>query len=146
MDGSSRPLDMAYFRDMPQSVRLSIAMLATIAFSGAALSDPEQNADDLIGSWDVALYFSPEAPPSATVLEIATATPDGALTGSFYQTPFEIGRYTEQDGRLIIAVMTSDESGPYATSGRLTSPGTIEGQTLSTGRDFLMSWTATKRD
>ena len=131
---------------MPQTARLSIATLASFAFSDAALSDPELSAQDLIGAWDVALYVSPDARRSATVLEIETATPVGVLTGSFYQTPFETGRYTARDRTLIIAVMTADGSGPYATSGRLTSTNTIEGQTLSIGRDFLMSWTATKRD
>ena len=103
------------------------------------------SADDLIGTWDVALYFSVDSPPSATVMEIGSAGADGTLTGSFYASAFEVGRYTVREGAVVISVITSDGSGPYATSGRLVAPGQVEGQTLSTGRGFLMAWTATKR-
>ncbi|MEP4052250.1 MAG: hypothetical protein ABJN22_08395 [Litorimonas sp.] len=99
----------------------------------------------LIGTWDVALYFSPDNPPSATVMEISAASTDGALKGSFYQSPFELGRYVIKDGEVIISVVTSDGSGRYQTSGRLLPSGEFKGQTHSIGRDFLMPWTATRR-
>lgn len=67
------------------------------------------------------------------------------MGGTFYASPFESGRVTERDGAVVISVITSDGSGPYATSGRLITPDQIDGQTLSTGRDFLMTWSATKR-
>lgn len=103
-------------------------------------------AEDLIGTWDVALYFSPDSPPSATVMEISAVNTNGTLTGTFYQSAFETGRYTTRDGEVIISVVTSDGSAPYATSGRLSTDGAIEGQTLSLGRDFLMAWSATKAE
>lgn len=99
----------------------------------------------LIGTWDVALYFSPDNPPSATVMEINAASADGALEGSFYQSPFELGRYVIKDGEIIISVVTSDGSGRYQTSGRLLASGEFKGQTHSIGRDFLMPWTATRK-
>jgi len=98
----------------------------------------------LLGSWDVALYYDPEAPPSATVMEITAVEADGALSGTFYQSEFESGRYVVKDGVVIISVITSDGSGPYATSGRLYPDGRFEGQTLSTGRNFLMPGTASR--
>jgi len=103
-------------------------------------------SNELIGNWDVALYFDPNSPPSATELVITSVKDDGSLEGSFYQSSFEIGRFTQKDGALIISVVTSDGSGPYSTSGRLYADGRFEGQTLSTGRGFLMPWTATRRD
>ena len=100
--------------------------------------------EDLVGTWRVALYFSPNDPPSETVMEITDVTEAGTLLGSFYQSAFESARATRRDGAIIIAATTSDGSGPYTTSGRLVAPDRIEGQTLSVGRDFLMAWTATK--
>jgi len=107
--------------------------------------DPQaMNATRLMGNWDVSLYFDPDSPPSTTTMEITQVNADGTLAGRFYQSPFEMGRYTQKDGEIILTVVTSDGSGPYATSGRLQSDGSIKGQTLSTGREFLMPWTAQK--
>jgi hypothetical protein len=100
---------------------------------------------DLSGTWDVALYFSADAPPSATVM-VLTPAADGSLAGSFYGTSFDVGRVAERRGAVAFTATTADNSGPYLHSGRLTGEGRIEGQTLSVGRDFLMIWTATRRE
>ena len=100
--------------------------------------------DDLVGTWRVALFFSPNAAPSETVMEITDVSDAGLLTGSFYQSAFEAGRATKRDGTIVIAMTTRDGSGLYGTSGRLVAPDRIEGQTLSVGRDFLMAWSAEK--
>ncbi len=117
---------------------IALFALLTLQSSPAAEPDP----DVLIGSWDVALYFSADAPPSATVMEITAVNADGTLEGSFYQSAFETGRFRRDGESWIISVITSDTSGIYATSGRLGPDGMIEGQTLSVGRGFLMAWTA----
>jgi len=95
----------------------------------------------LIGSWDVSLFYDVSAPPSSTTMEISSVK-DGNLVGTFYNTPFEMGRYVIKGDEVIISLITSDGTGAYYTSGRLSSKGSFEGQTLSTGRDFLMPWTA----
>jgi len=101
-------------------------------------------SESLVGTWDVALYFSPNDPPSSTVMEISGVQDNGVIEGSFYQSPFELGRFTQQGDELIISVITSDGSGKYFTSGRLSPSGAFIGQTHSEGRDFLMPWTAQK--
>lgn len=131
---------------IPMKPLLAAAALTAISACAAAPIDAPAPAapGDLVGTWDVALFFSADAPPSSTVMEITEAG-DGALTGSFYQSAFEQARYRVQGDTIIISVITSDGSGPYATSGRLTGDGIMDGQTLSTGRDFLMAWRAEKR-
>jgi len=109
-----------------------------------ALAEPEVS-DRLMGTWDVALYFSPGSPPSATVMEITAVRSDGTLEGNFYQSAFELARYVVREDQLIISVVTSDGSGRYQTSGRLSPSGEFRGQTHSIGRDFLMPWTAERR-
>ncbi|MCR9129549.1 MAG: hypothetical protein NXI12_08510 [Alphaproteobacteria bacterium] len=99
----------------------------------------------LAGTWDVALYFSADAPPSATVMVLAPGD-GGVLAGRFYGSPFGAARFAERNGVVAFTAMTEDGSGPYFHSGRLTEPGRIEGQTLSMGRDFLMLWTAERRE
>lgn len=104
------------------------------------------SASDLLGTWDVALYFSPTAPPSSTVMEVTAVNEDGTFEGTFYGTTFDIARHTSRDGNVAFTVITTDNSGYYATSGRLSEPDLIEGQTLATGRDFIMMWSAKRRD
>jgi hypothetical protein len=98
----------------------------------------------LSGTWDVALYFSADAPPSATVMVLEPGE-DGTLSGRFYGSPFGAARFAERDNVVAFTATTEDGSGPYLHSGRLTDDGRIEGQTLSVGRDFLMLWTAERR-
>ncbi len=99
---------------------------------------------DVAGTWDVSLFFSAEAPPSATVM-VLDPQADGTLQGSFYGTPFDLGRISERQGAVAFIATTQDNSGDYITTGRLTPDGRIEGQTLSVGRDFLMLWSAERR-
>lgn len=100
---------------------------------------------DAAGTWDVSLFFSAEAPPSSTVMVLEPQA-DGRLAGSFYGSPFEMGRIAERYDAIAFIATTSDSSGQYITTGRLTEGGGIEGQTLSVGRDFLMLWRAERRD
>lgn len=119
-----------------------LALLAALFLQTA---QPSVTPSDLEGVWDVALDYDPGAPPSATVMEITTAGEDGSLEGSFYGTVFETARFVARDGFVAFTFVTSDNSGPYLHSGRLFPDGHIVGQTLSTGRDFLMPWTAQRQ-
>ncbi|MEO0871068.1 MAG: hypothetical protein AAFY19_03780 [Pseudomonadota bacterium] len=111
----------------------------------SASVEPNIAPADLVGVWDVALYFSPSAPPSSTVMEIKAVNADGTIEGSFYSTEFEKARYTQRNGEIAFAMITRDGSGLYATSGRLQPDGSVKGQTFATGRDFVMIWTAERR-
>lgn len=137
--------DFSFFRCLAFGTLLIVTACATPPPPTSPAVDTPRTAQDLLGTWDVALYFSPDSPPSATVMEIEAVNPDGTLGGTFYSSAFELGRFTKRGEAIVISVITSDGSGPYATSGRLVAPNQIEGQTLSSGRDFLMTWSATKR-
>ena len=52
-----------------------------------ALLAATPQTEDLAGTWDVSLYFSENAAPSATVMVIDRVE-DDALTGTFYNSPF----------------------------------------------------------
>ncbi|MEL6686607.1 MAG: hypothetical protein AAFP97_03190 [Pseudomonadota bacterium] len=98
----------------------------------------------LLGTWDVSLYFSPDAPPSKTQMVVTAVGEDSTLAGTFYDSPFLNGRYTTFDDEIRFTVVTTDRTGPYLTSGVLGADGTMAGQTLATGREFLMAWSAEK--
>ncbi|MEM6946461.1 MAG: hypothetical protein AAF486_00050 [Pseudomonadota bacterium] len=107
--------------------------------AGPAAAAPA-NAQDLLGTWDVSLFFSPDAPPSKTVMVI-TAVDGGVVSGSFYGSPFQASRAIVRGGVVQFTAVTEDGSGPCATQGRL-EDGAIEGTTFAIGRDFLMAWEA----
>ena len=111
----------------------------------AVLALPPRAPAELVGTWDVALYYSETAEPSSTVMVI-DAEADGVLTGSFYGSAFGEARARVFQGEVIFTATTQDGSGAYLHSGRLASNGDMTGQTLSVGRDFLMGWTATRRE
>ena len=67
---------------------------------------------------------------------------DGAVSGMFYRGPIEQGLASDNKGAQCFAFTTTDPSGPYHTSGCLSGPSRIEGQTWSEGRHFLMHWVA----
>lgn len=118
-----------------------VAIISWLGLCAAHAEDGAAKPSDLIGSWDVQLFFSENAPPSSTRM-IVTEVEDGDLAGTFYASPFLEGRVSLFENQVIFTVVTEDRSGSYYTSGRL-EDGVIEGQTLSAGRDFLMAWRAT---
>ena len=105
-----------------------------------AEDQPEAVVEDLIGTWDVSLFFSEDAPPSSTEI-VVTGVEDGKLTGTFYGSPFLEGRAIVFDDEVLFTVVTADGSGEYLTSGEL-DDNKIEGHVLSVGRDFLMAFEA----
>ncbi|MEO1027965.1 MAG: hypothetical protein AAFX02_02795 [Pseudomonadota bacterium] len=117
-----------------------IATFVSLTISGSALADESVKAEDLLGRWNVDLYYSPSAPPSKTEMIITQAV-EGKLEGTFYGTSFDASGYTVFENEVLFTVATGDNSGPYYTSGRLKGD-CIDGQTLSVGRGFLMAWKA----
>ena len=130
-------------------VVLLAALLGALPFTSCAAPKiapteiPAATMEDFVGTWDVSLYFDPTQPPSSTVMEIRSVEA-GTPAGTFYGTDFSEARATQFEGEVIFSLVTSDGTGPYLTSGRLRG-GTITGQTYSTGRGFLMPWSAVRR-
>jgi len=131
-------------------MKLAPALIAPFALLAACATVPaaeelegteiEASAEDLIGKWDVSLFFSPGEAPSKTVM-VVEAVDDGALSGTFYGSPFLVGRAIVHDDEVVFTAVTEDNSGRYIHSGEL-EDGEIEGTTFSVGRDFLMAWEA----
>ena len=100
------------------------------------------SASDLMGVWKVDLRPTPDAEPY--VQEFTVESVDGdSITGTFYGTPIQEGRFNVDWGALRFAFVTADGSGPYHHSGLL-SNGRLIGMTHSLGRDFLAYWTAVR--
>ncbi len=120
-------------------------LFASLVLLGAAMpaSLVTPALHKLDGPWIVDLRPSVDAPahPMPMALTIAES---GVVTGTFYSGPIDTGRASDNKGRRCFAFTTADRSGPYHTSGCLTAPDTIEGQTWSEGRNFLLTWTATR--
>ncbi len=127
------------------------AALAVLMLAGCATPMTQTaralEPGSLVGQWDVTMYYSETDPPSSTELVITEAA-DGKLAGSFYQSDFMVANYSVRNGVLAFGATTTDGQAPYAHSGRLKREGgedVIEGQTLSSGRNFLMMWTARRK-
>ncbi|NNU17254.1 hypothetical protein HK107_13060 [Parvularcula sp. ZS-1/3] len=101
----------------------------------------------IAGTYKVCMFYNTEAPPSETVLVLEEPQAEGQeLVGSFYGSPFLIGKVTANDGTPAFVSVTKDGTGEYYHSGRWRDDGVIEGQTLSRGRDFLIPWYASRSD
>lgn len=87
---------------------------------------PASDRSALSGAWSVDLSVEPGAPyvqPMMLALEV-----DGTLTGSFYRSDIEAGRWKGQNGRLCVSFRTTDGVGPYHTAACLVGE-PVEGQT-----------------
>lgn len=116
---------------------------ATVPAAGGAEPGDQARLPDparLVGDWAVALDYDPEKPPSSTRF-VVTSVAGGGLEGTFYGSALGSGRIAVRGGEIIFAGVTSDGTGAYYHSGRLRGE-EIVGQTLSTGRGFVMPWRA----
>lgn len=107
------------------------ALLAAAATGAAALS----------GDWSVDLSTDP-AEPYAKPMSL-TLSPDGSVTGSFYDSTIEAGRWKTDRGRTCASFRTSDGAGPYHTAVCLEGDAAV-GQTWAEHRTFLFNWKATR--
>lgn len=97
--------------------------------------------DSMTGAWVVDLSAAPDQPyfkPMQLVL-----TPDGVVTGDFYDSEIEAGRWKAQNGRLCVSFRTTDGVGPYHTAACLNGD-RVEGQTWAEHRNFVFVWNARK--
>ena|SRR4028118_1506475 len=95
----------------------------------------------LEGRWSVDLATDP-AKPYTQPMELKLAA-DGSVSGSFYQSAIQAGRWKTDRGRTCASFRTSDGQGPYHSSVCLAG-GKAEGQTWAENRNFLFNWVATR--
>jgi len=95
----------------------------------------------LNGAWTVDLSADP-AQPYVKPMNLMLAA-DGTVTGDFYDSTIEAGRWKAQNGRLCVSFRTTDGVGPYHTAACLAGD-RVEGQTWAEQRDFVFVWNATR--
>ena len=122
---------------------LSGLFLGLTLAAGAFAAEPVADPKTLVGTWQVDLRPTPDAEPYLQELVI-TAVAGNTFTGTFYGTPVEQARINSIWGKLRIAFVTRDGSGPYNHSAVLEGA-RLEGLTNSTGRDSRAYWSAEKK-
>ncbi|WP_218775990.1 hypothetical protein [Sphingomonas sp. TZW2008] len=65
------------------------------------------------------------------------------MTGSFYDSDIEAGRWKAANGRSCVSFRTSDGIGPYHSSACVRGDH-LEGQTWAEHRAFLFNWSAVR--
>ena len=107
----------------------------------AALPAAAQTASPLSGSWTVDLSSKPgEVYTKPMILKLA---PDGSVSGEFYESTIEGGRWKLDRGRTCVSFRTSDGKGPYHSSACLVGDA-VQGQTWAEHRNFLFNWNAVR--
>ena len=103
------------------------------------LSAFAQAPNPLAGRWTVDLSTDPATPYTKT-MELKLAT-DGTVSGSFYDSEIQAGRWKSDRGRTCVSFRTTDGTGPYHSSACWRGGG-VEGQTWAEHRSFLFNWNA----
>lgn len=116
-------------------MRLLILLMAAAAATSAAAASP------LDGTWTVDLSMKPGE--IYTKPMVLTLNADGTVTGSFYQSEIQAGRWKTDRGRTCVSFRTSDGVGPYHTAACLVDDG-VQGQTWAEQRNFLFNWNAVR--
>jgi hypothetical protein len=119
-------------------MRAELALVAVLVLAPAAVAQ----TPGLAGKWTVDLSVKPDEPYTKT-MEL-TLAPDGSVTGSFYDSDIQAGRWKTARGRTCVSFRTTDGAGPYHTAACLTGE-TVEGQTWAEHRSFLFNWNAVRQ-
>lgn len=114
-----------------------MSLLSLFAFAVLQTAGPSPEA--MNGAWAVDLSTDP-AQPYLKSMHLTLAA-DGTVSGDFYDSTIEAGRWKAQNGRVCVAFRTS--KGPYHTAACLTGD-RIEGQTWAEQRSFVFVWNATR--
>ncbi len=115
-----------------------ILALALITATQAVAAPAAQPMD---GAWTVDLSAEPGKPytqPMTLKLEA-----DGTVTGSFYNSDIQAGRWKTARGRTCVSFRTTDGQGPYHTAACLVGT-EVQGQTWAEHRNFLFNWNAVR--
>ena len=121
-----------------QLTSFAIGIAVSLCTAAPAFSDP---ASSLAGEWMVDLSATPDQPYTQPMR--LTLAPNGTVTGDFYNSTIEAGRWETARGRTCVSFRTSDGEGPYHTAACLVGNG-VQGQTWAEHRDFLFNWSATR--
>lgn len=116
----------------------TVLVLALMSVPAAA-----QAPNPLAGRWTVDLSVDPAKPYTKT-MEL-TLAPDGRVTGSFYDSAIEAGKWKTDRGRTCVSFRTTDGKGPYHSAACLRGD-RVEGQTWAEHRNFLFNWNAVRAD
>ena len=119
-------------------MRAGFALLAALLIAPAAAA---QEAT-LAGKWTVDLSAKPGEVYTKT-MELKLAA-DGSVTGSFYDSDIEAGRWKTDRGRTCVSFRTTDGAGPYHTAACLAGQ-IVQGQTWAEHRTFLFNWNAVRQ-
>ncbi len=92
------------------------------------------------GAWVVDLTPAPGATPYLKGMELKAAA-DGTVSGQFYDSEIQAGRYKTFNGRTCTSFRTSDGRGPYHTAACLVGDA-MQGQTWAEQRNFVFVWSA----
>lgn len=111
-----------------------LAMLMAAAL--AASTSPET----LAGDWVVDLTPSASAAPYLKRMSLTLAA-DGTVSGSFYDSDIQAGRWKTSKGRACVSFRTTDGKGPYHTAACLEGE-RLTGQTWAEHRNFVFVWDA----
>lgn len=114
-----------------------------IAVLGLVLAPPAsaQSMPALEGRWTVDLSTDPSQ-PYTKLMELRLAQ-DGTVSGSFYDSDIQAGRWKTDRGRTCVSFRTTDGVGFYHTAACLRGD-SVEGQTWAEQRAFLFNWNAVR--
>jgi len=113
--------------------------MLSIALALALSLAPTPQPTELSGDWTVDLSASDSAPYFKGMTLVLEA--DGRVTGSFYDSTIEAGRWRTARDRTCVSFRTRDGKGPYHTTACLKA-GAVEGQTWAEHRNFVFVWNA----
>ncbi|MFM9827800.1 MAG: hypothetical protein ACKVOB_03520 [Sphingomonas sp.] len=122
---------------------VTLAMLS-LAPQTAPTPLPTSIESPLAGDWTVDLTPKPGDPAYTKPMHL-TLLSDGSVTGQFYQSDIEAGRWKTARGRTCVSFRTSDGQGAYHTAACLVGD-QVEGQTWAEARSFLFPWNAVRSD
>lgn len=120
---------------------LAAALLAASSTNAQSPLDSTEAAARLAGRWTVDLSTEP-GKPYIKPLTLRLAA-DGSVSGSFYDSEIEAGRWKTAKGRTCVSFRTSDGVGPYHSSACV-SGDRLDGQTWAEHRKFLFNWSAAR--
>ena len=121
--------------------KLFLAALVLGITACAAQAQTAAPSEGLAGNWIVDLSSSPTEPYTRPMA--LTLNGDGTVSGSFYESEIEAGRWRTDRGRTCVSFRTSDGVGPYHTAACLVGDH-VEGQTWAEHRNFLFNWNAVR--
>ena len=123
-------------------MRLAPALVLLMAGSTLAAAVPVEAG--LGGAWSVDLSTKPGEPYVKDM--VLALRGDGTVSGSFYDSTIEAGRWKTARGRTCVSFRTTDGAGPYHTAACLDAGGqSVTGQTWAEHRNFLFNWNAVRK-